>query len=374
MRCFIKLRVCLFVCLFIWHSKKYQQHYQLQRFSGSKYNGKNVLQTVNPKHAKLQHHRLQQPTTLPDGKKYYPLDVSTPHVEVICKTEDWNSSTRVPKTFIATLRTPEVENENGVFFGLTRKEVEDKIGKILDEAEIAHRLQVEFCLVGDGIKKYIRDKYDEIDRLDVGYRVEVRILCESEKMAVLAQVVLHQAKSLENRWQVSLSRDTTRAIYVQVDIKTIIAYLFCGVEESEAVEGGVNNVAVVLHADAISHHPKTTMVTLKFFSLDGARIFRGKSRISEVLPAIVAVGSDSQVREYFREVILELKKFILSGYLKVAGGKDMEKTFVFGFANTIFCIFDRAVLPCAVGVCSPMAQSAIGYTVCRNIILQKYKI
>lgn len=338
------------------------KHFQSQRFLTIKYNGRNVLPSVNIEHARVQKQRLQHPTTLSDGFVYYPLDITTPHIEAFSKTTKFDES-RIPKTFIVTLRTETVENESDFFFGKTREDIRNIVSAVLEE--INHRVCVDFCKrVDDDDKKFIRDTNQLQDKLKCGCRAVVRILCESEHWAVLARVALHQAKSNELNWTATLSEHIKRIVYAKVSVWSIIGYLFCGIRDSEASDSNLNRIIAIIHGDAIGHHPKTTMITLKFMSLDGKKVFRGKKRVSEVVPAIIAVGDDTQSRPYFRQVLNELIKVVDSGYFKVSGGARLEKKFLFGMSRRFIAIVDRLLSPLVTGCTPPSCQSAIVYSVC----------
>ena len=355
---------CIVCVVFFFHSSKFRKHYQLQKFVGKdiKYRGRNVLPTVNPTLAKLQRQRLQQPTALQNGYTYYPLNITKPHIEVVTKITRVND-TLVPKTFIATLRTAIVTDESSYWFGKSRSEVTSAVHDILQEAQISHQLKTHFARMTDNKHKMSKDKYEQTKTLGVNWRGIVEILCENEKNAVMAQVTLHQVKA-ERKWSITLSQNIKRAVYVKVPVIGILAYLFCGVEESEAIEDVLNKVLAIIHCDAIGHHPKTTMVTLKFASYDGRKIFRGKNKVSEVLPAIIAVGSDTQSRQYLREVLMELANIIMRGYLNVSGGYQRQKTFTYCISERVVVILDRFVVPMVSGGTQSRDSAGIIYSVC----------
>ena len=206
------------------------------------------------------------------------------------------------------------------------------------------------------------DKHLLLLKLPLKCKIVVHILSENDKDAVMTQLVLHQAKKEEEPWSVALGQNISRAIYVKVSIESLIAYLFCDVKQSEASESQKNKIIVILHGDAIGHHPKTTMITLKFMSYDKRRVFRNGARVSEVLPAIIAVGSDTQSRRYFREVLQEVVDFT-SHDLKVRGGSRGEKTLTFQFAKRILMIMDRNVAYMCAGAPIPKMASAVIYSV-----------
>ena len=336
----------------------------MQRFVGRdfKYNGRNVITTVDPKHAKTQHDRLQKQCELPNCYIYFPLSISVPHVEMLTKSTKYKGM-QVPKTFIATLRTPVVKTEDYPFYGITKEQMRKMIGDILEEAEIPHRLEVEFCRQSDKDKKiFLRDKHELVVKLPINYRIVVKILCESQKSAVMAQLALHQRRTLKCLWNVSLSKNIRRAVYVKASVESIIAYLFCGVKESQASEHNINKIIPVVHVDGIGHHPKTSMVTLKFVSADGRRVFRDGARVSEVMPAIIAVGNDTDSKEYFRQVLKELVQFVKYPF-KVAGGEQSQKNYLFQCSKRPIVITDRLLVPLTSGGCTQGEQSAIIYSV-----------
>ena len=370
--------ICILICfLFVLleigfvanNSSKMRKHNQLLKFGAIKYNGRNVLTTMDPKYAKIQNQRLQQPTRLSDGCIYFPVAIQTPHKETLVKVEKFREIL-IPKTFIATLRTPVVTGTHSAFYNKTRNEVAAIIDEILDEADVPHRLEIDFYRQSDGNRKsFARDKHQMVQRLTFNYRVVVQILCESESGAVMAQISLHQRKSLEYQWLVALHQDITRAVYVKITVMSAIAYLLCGVKETEASEHCLNPIQALVHADGIEHHPKTTMVTLKFISMNKKRVFRNRSRVSEVLPIIIAVGGDTQSRGYIREVLTDLVAITSEGHLRVAGGESGCQNFNFCVCERVLMVTDRAVTTVTTGSCVPIVQSSIAYSVCLLVCL-----
>ena len=161
-----------------------------------------------------------------DCKLYFPLKITTPHVEVITKTTFFQGKFVVN---IVTVRSRVVRIVNDQFYNYSRQHFGKIIDDLLLQAGIQHSLEIDLYRESHpGSKTFFKDKHFLLKRLTFGHQMVARVLCEDQYSAVCAPVVLHtKRKMIGNSLEMivpctlSLSLDIVRAVFVNVSIESL---------------------------------------------------------------------------------------------------------------------------------------------------------